>query len=302
MERTLLERIVVPIDGTELSKKILEPVKRIIDVHDTEIVLVSVVPLRGNPPAPDNEAAASARAEHERLAAALGERGLRARGEVLAGDPATEIVELAARQRASLIALATHGRSGVARLIRGSTAEMILRSTRTPVLLANPKAVEAAPSRSHRILVPIDGSERTGLVLPLVREIASHEGAEVVVQYVLELPEAFTPTHAPTVLAAKQAEARAIVEPFRKQLGDLRSRGEIDRGSPVAAILDRAEREKADLVVLATHGRSGAARWALGSVAEEVVRHGRCPVLVVRAMSPAESERLRKVDVPDEGS
>jgi nucleotide-binding universal stress UspA family protein len=139
-------------------------------------------------------------------------------------------------------------------------------------------------------------------VLPYVEPIAARFGAS------LTLLEA-TPT--PADVAAAEAAAGAIpvspplVDPDRVagaeqagaadylgRLADrLRGRGftverALAEGAPADAVVAHAERIGADLIAMATHGRSGLGRLVFGSVAEQVVRHAPCPVLLVRVDQP----------------
>jgi nucleotide-binding universal stress UspA family protein len=150
----------------------------------------------------------------------------------------------------------------------------------------------------RRILVPLDGTAAAERVLPYVVPLAERFGAS------LTLLEA-TPT--PADVAAAEAAVGAIpvspplVDPdqvagaeqagaadYLGRLVDrLRGRGfpverALAQGPAADAIVAHAERVGADLIAMATHGRSGLGRLLLGSVADQVVRHAPCPVLLVR--------------------
>ena len=177
--------ILVPLDGSELSDRILEQARRILVTQDARVVLLRVIPPRGEkePDRAHQERRDAANAHLDRL-----RRGLKARGcEVSAtlhegDDPAQAIVEVAERERAGLVAMTTHGRTGPARWVRGSVAERVLRGCERPLFLVNPKAMADAPSspgelRFERLLVPLDGSRRSASVLPLAISLARAFGA-----------------------------------------------------------------------------------------------------------------------------
>ena len=122
----------------------------------------------------------------------------------------------------------------------------------------------------ERILAPLDGSETSARALPLVAELARAYGSEVLLLHVLEGKE--TPQ-----------EALAALEKFKGRLEGVKVRTGIAKSPAALGILDAAKDEKADLVAMTTHGRTGPSRWAFGSTAEAVLRECATPLLVVRA-------------------
>jgi universal stress protein A len=145
--------------------------------------------------------------------------------------------------------------------------------------------------RISRILVPTDFSTASELALDYATSLALQFGASVHLLHVVEDPfvaGAWTPelyiASISTVRASliDDAAARlASLHPAFERNG-LKVTSEVMVGSPGPAIRDVAERQRADLVVMGTHGRSGMAHLLLGSVAEKVIRQASCPVLTVR--------------------
>ena len=141
----MYERVLIPVDGSELAETILPFAEKVAGPADAEVLLLAVV----EPLSPGEAMAAAgvmapdtllmremeARAYVDKLAARLGDKGLRARALVRLGTPATEIAATAADQGADLIAMTTRGRSGLGRLVFGSVAEAVLRSASVPVLM-----------------------------------------------------------------------------------------------------------------------------------------------------------------------
>jgi nucleotide-binding universal stress UspA family protein len=274
----MLEKILVPVDGSELADRILVHARRVLVRKDAVVVLVRVIPER---PTKDDDAVI-ARAHLDRLARELGStEGPEVDARFLTGsDAAGRILEVAEEVRPSLIALSTHGRTGLKRFYRGSVAERVLRSSRFPVLLANPFAL---PERTRemgfrRILVPLDGSLESAKVLPQVHDFARIYESEVLLVHALE-PDMSVEASS---RFESHAEAAAMLEHHKKSLGGVAVRVIVLTGEPAAALLDAADRESADLIALTTHGRSGVSRWIYGSVAEHVLHHARVPLLVVR--------------------
>ncbi|MCI0342503.1 MAG: universal stress protein [Planctomycetales bacterium] len=268
------QKILVPLDGSELADRILEQVRPVLALERTETVLLSVVP----------EIETRAAREHlERMKLGLKAKGISARVLVRWGDPAEGILRCARSLRPSLIAMATHGRSGPARWAMGSVAERVLRGTRQPVLLSNPAAV-AGEIKFAKVLVPLDGSKLSARILPLVEEIGKFPGSEVVLLHVVA-PGPGTVLGTPSPVPPRAEEgAVAGLEAARAALeaAGVRARTRLETGAPAERILAAAEEERADLIAMTTHGRSGIGRWVYGSVAEKVLRHGRRPLLLVR--------------------
>ena len=191
----MIERIVVPLDGSLTAEAVLPQVRRLLYRHDSEVILVRAV----NPPMVEN-AIVAAEAE---LATAreyllgqlerLEKAGVRAKYVVRIGSPAGVILDVAAEHRATMIALATHGATGLKRLLFGSVAEAVVRKSPVPVLLVRPfwsyeliapVRTEHAPVRN--MLLAVDGSDLALEALPGVIEIADLFEARVVLLRVLE--------------------------------------------------------------------------------------------------------------------
>jgi nucleotide-binding universal stress UspA family protein len=161
-----------------------------------------------------------------------------------------------------------------------------------------------------RILVPLDGSQLAEVALPYAKELAIHLGSEILlvnVRMPAENPD--EPEH--RVYISKMA---AATEQDIKKSSALLPGGKVKVESaiigssgllthPAEEIIDYAEKENISLIVLATHGRTGISRWALGSTANKVVRASKCPVLLIRAKTDvSKSVHLGKILVPLDGS
>jgi len=157
-----------------------------------------------------------------------------------------------------------------------------------PDALAAPQeAVALLREERHHlaVLVPLDGSDRGNEVLPMVADLASRHGAPVVllkVGFVEPAPVDFPMQTVPPPQVTEE-ELAAAVEPARRQLeaAGVTVRVQSSWGLPAGEIID-ASQEPGTLLVMTTHGRSGLDRWLLGSVAEKVLRHSTCPVLLKR--------------------
>ena len=154
----------------------------------------------------------------------------------------------------------------------------------------------------HKIVVPLDGSKLAEIVIPHVEAMAQGCGpSEVVLTTVTETgslqarllepgqsPGGTSPAGdcpgVPDTADSRQKEARVYLAAMAQGLANkgIQARTRILRGRPAEEIASFAERESADLIIMATHGGSGISRWALGSVSDKVVRASDVPVLLVR--------------------
>jgi nucleotide-binding universal stress UspA family protein len=274
----LLTRILVPLDGSTHAEAVLSQLRRILSPHESQILLLQATPFA--PWTSDEEAEQYLR----RMAFQLTNDGYPTTSMIRRGSPAETILETASREHASLIALTTHGRTGPARWVLGSVAERILQASPLPVLVARsfPPDVcrgklESRPIRNF--LVPLDGSPQSlgsiGPVLSLARPV----DAQVMLLHVTE-PSPFDGRweSADDFLRAADQRLRAACIP---------SHVEQLKGDPAEVILQTADKEQMDLIVMTTHGRSGPSRWLFGSVAARVLRSASIPLLVVRQGIPA---------------
>ena len=148
----------------------------------------------------------------------------------------------------------------------------------------------------QKILVPLDGSKLAECVLPHVERLALDcRVKEVILLRVCEPPTvpsdypASRPVsweeHVGQITNYAQQQCSLYLHDVEQQLREpgLKVRAESRLGNPAEQIVDYAEKNEVDLIVMASHGRSGPSRWALGSVAEKVFRATCVPILMVRA-------------------
>ncbi len=143
-----------------------------------------------------------------------------------------------------------------------------------------------------RIMVPLDGSELAERALPYARELAAATRATLHLVRVVDLPPAVK-THrlgAPVnvyaaVIAAQRDEANAYLEDARAREEDAGRTVTVQRldGDAASVLLDYVLEAGIDTVVMTSHGGSGLTRWALGTIADRVMRGGTVPVLLVPA-------------------
>lgn len=267
-------RVLIPVDGSERSDRILSVIDRLPQLRGSELVVVQVVP----GPDPEREPGAVDLAlEHLRgIARRQRSTGLRVEPLVVVGDAAEEVLRLARLVQPALVAMAMHG-TGASAALRGAVAERVLERCPAPLLLCNDAVLPLDPTGGfNRILVPLDGSSTSALVLDPVEEIAQDNRSEVLLLHVDPQGE-----RAEDALSELEGPRRRLVA------AGVKVRALPALGDPATAIVDAAARENVDLLAMTSHSHSGTSRQWFGSVAGEVVRHVPCPLLVVRVARPA---------------
>jgi nucleotide-binding universal stress UspA family protein len=204
------------------------------------------------------------------------------------GEPAQEILRLAQETGSDLIAMGTHGRTGLRWLLAGSVATAVMRRARCPVLALRSAEVRPEPADVGVILHPTDFSAESRPALQLARALARDLGARLIVLHVAALDlvagGAITSPVDPSIYKEALEDIRRRVDgPDLKYPAET----QIVRGDAADGILQAADLNKCDLIVMGTHGRSGLGRLLMGSVAEFVLPRASCAVLVVKSAQPA---------------
>ena len=300
----MFEKILVPLDGSALAQAILPYVMIVAKGFDSRVVLFHVAETAFDLEAPEQKTYADETMERMRplaenyLAGVADEfrrEGIEVETKVVKGRAAAQILEHAEQENVGLIAMSTHGRSGLTRLVMGSGIDKILRACEQPVLLVRPRdegASGEAAGRLSKIVVPLDGSDAAEAALPFAEELAKVLGLEIILIQVLgvETTVQFGPAlpdswRVPSdVLQRLDVVASGYLTGLAKQLKErgLTVQWEVLRGAPGPRIVEFAKDTPDCLVAMTTHGRSGFRRWVMGSVADEVVRHTGEPVLIIR--------------------
>ncbi|HLY73545.1 MAG TPA: universal stress protein [Planctomycetota bacterium] len=299
----MIERIVVPLDGSMTAETILTQVCRVLDRKDSELILLRAVDLTPIKTAMmDAEAALGAAREYLQGQKEKLERGgVKVRIIARLGTPAGAILETVKEQHATMVALATHGASGVSRLLLGSVTEEVLRQSPVPVLVIRPfwsyevqlpRGSEHPPVRT--LLVPVDGTDRSTVSLPGIIELARLFDMRILLLRVLEANKRRPVLAEEHAKALKQLKALArTVEKAGVEAVTL-----VDVGDPARQILDSIRARGVDLIAMTTHGRSGLKRLVAGSVTERVLRSATVPLLVT--CSPERSQETGFTPVPEE--
>ena len=283
-------KILVPLDGSHLAEQILRHVYTLAAISEAgvELLWVNDSEVFERPPHSGKEYLERAAAKYLKASFPIEYREID-------GNPATVIVRHALAEPSCLIAMATHGMSGIQRWLLGSVVSKVLQTAVNPILLIRPTRGpdSTTPIELKTVIVPLDGSGLAEKALRHAVPLAKQMKMEVQLIRVYTLPsDAYVV--ADGIIAQGPAQYR---EKFHKEAEtyldgkaqELRAEGleqvlpMVLEGDPAGEIIDLANTTPNSLIAMSTHGRSGIGRWVLGSVAEKVVQHSRDPVLLIRA-------------------
>lgn len=308
MYRTIL----VPLDGSPLGEKALPLATKLAQTIGAKLVLIrsAWVPRLSDIAPEDTELHVVRDAEDylSDIAFKLLAQGMTVETGVPFA-PANEgiLMEIELR-KADLVVMSTHGRSGISRLIYGSVAEAVLAHSPVPVMLIHVAkgdiAVAPIPAKP-KVLLPLDGSECAESAIPYATALVEALDGSLVLLRVVVPPAQWVDTTLtipyPTeeIINREIEETREYLNAKIEQLQaeGLMARSVIEVGHAPDTILNVCDKENIDVVVMATHGRTGFSKALFGSVALSVLHQGYRPLLVVRPqIQPKKSEQ----PTPDE--
>ena len=303
MKKPDIKTVLVPIDFSKLSGMAIETAKDLARRFDASVDLVHVHEFFYPPgllaPVPTSvviyrDDSATRRARRLRMLAK--KNGLAAGNcHFLDGAPTFhEICKLARLISADLIVMPTHGHTGITRFFGGSTAERIVQHSPCPVFVAREggeklRRISALGKTSiDHILVPVDFSQPSFQALEYAIEFAERMASQLIIFHAVPLGDAFTADGFAMydLSALEEAARRDAEEQMQKFVGLAKFRRVpfetvVTVAPAVSEICASAEERDVDLIVTATHGRTGFKHLLMGSIAEQVVRYASRSVLVV---------------------
>lgn len=299
-------RVLLAVDGSRYSQVATGLIESLNVGPETEVTVLTVIPehifLGGRTLASFFKSSASAqaqvRAAQEEKAAELlsasakrlSSRALSVDTMVRIGSPAEEIIKACAERVVDLAVVGLKGTSDSPEFLLGGVAHKVIKYAPCTVLVA-----KGEPQAVNRVLVPLDGSEYSALVVDFLLRVTQPPDTEVLLIAVVQSYVAAlmgTPTldmeanrriFAEVQRAEEEAAERLVAEAavaFRQH--GYRVTAMVSRGDPSQQILQEAVHRNVDLIALGAKGLTGVASFILGSVAQRVTRHARCSVLVVR--------------------
>lgn len=297
MYRTIL----VPLDGSELSKQALPLAASMARAMNAKLLLLQAVHPLGLPNGALNShqirTINEAEAYLARISAELLSDGVIADTAVMDASPAHAILDEIKLRGIDMVVMTTHGRSGLGRWVYGSVAEAVLHGSPVPVLLVrcNTWLPEDVIQQTYpRFLVPLDGSEVAEAAVPHAVHIARQMQATIYLIHVHEPPDL---TKEDVVAHPDKTQEvlehdRQVVERYLTAVADKIKADGVNthvmvRSGPVTqTILEESWDLGISLIIMATHGRAGLSRMFFGSKAMELLHFGMLPVLVVRPGVP----------------
>ncbi len=303
-------RILAPLDGSALSERAVTVGEQIAETLGGRLELLSVVDdpvildLAPGLVQPDRGAVER---YLERLAQTL-PASVPTTTTVVLGSPVDQILAAADAVPDTIIVMSTHGRSGIGRVMFGSVADKVTRGASCPLVLIRGTAPDATV-RPGTVLVTLDGSPRAETALSLAVQFARGMGSEV--RLLRVIPPFWTGPavhYGPEVIYLSGDQVAELTEQAltevhgyldevasRLRRDEVRVSWEARIGRPADEIVQAAETIDPALIVMSSHGRGGFRRWALGSVADEVLHRVSTPVVIIpdrQAAATAQSEQV----------
>jgi nucleotide-binding universal stress UspA family protein len=285
----MYKNIIVAFDGSEYSRAALIESSNLIKRHGGKIIMVHAVYF-------DEEEFTTAPEQRERRFE-LGKKicyeakekvqkefDIDVESLVCEGEPPDVVVDIAREKKVDLIAMGTHGRKGIKRLIMGSVTSKVIVNAPCDVMVVKKPCTECT-GEYKSILVPFDGSEFSKKAIEHACQLSKIDKAEIKVLYVIpryeEMIEFFKTESIKKSLAQ---EAEKIINEAKKLASyhGLTADERIQEGHVGEKIIETANKLKNDLIVMAAHGWKGVSKAIMGSTTERVIMNTPCPVLVVK--------------------
>lgn len=295
----MLEKILIPLDGSKLSDAALGHGEELARAFASELHLLGVC--EGSDVRHHRLMQTYLGKKAEGLRQDVSGKPLNIKAVVLEGEPASRIIDYAARERMDLLVTVSHGHTGIMPWTMGSTANKIVHGSPVPVLLLRAAAVKKrGPQKSifAKMLLPLDGSAAGETALPLILEIAGRLKSEVTLLSVVESGQRvhtiggldfirFPEQQVQKMKQELSAYLDGAVIRFRER--GIEARSELKSGHAAEEILKYAKVSGVRLVAMSSHGKSGLREWVFGSVSNKVLHAGKTHLLLTKPSSGPQS-------------
>lgn len=290
----MYERILVPLDGSKLAEQVFSYVAALARAFDSEVILIGVCE-------PEEREYGQAcqlymDSEAQKLQSSMEGSAVKVTTAFIIGKPDKKILSYAEKNDIDLIAMTSHGRSGIMPWSLGSTVNKVLHKVGVPLIIVKAKEIPAEADKAGlfgRILVPLDGSERGAAVLPYVAEIAKKLKSEVILCQVVEAGK-----HVHTIggldyvpfkdqhIDSMKMRAREYLDEERAKFAGTKAitRCEIRAGDCAREIVRFASETDCSLIAMSSHGYSGFEAWLYGSVTYKILQASDKSVLLVPSL------------------
>lgn len=277
----LVKKVVIAVDFSPASKKLLNCVGELVKNGLEEVILVHVIDLAIGEERSIGAVQQETETKLEEIAEELRKKGIKVRATVLGGFAASEIAHVAEKEQASLILIGSIGKSILREIFLGSTAFDLIRMTTTPVLIEKYKKNDedhlqnVCIDKFVKIVVPIDFSRCSQRVLNEISQMSGIQ--ELILLSVAEHGE--TREEVERILESYNSRLEEIAQGFREK--GIKVTVKTGVGLPSKLITATAEEESASLIVMATRGAGLLKSLLLGSTSDAVSRHSKRPVLLI---------------------
>src|SRR5215217_6397285 len=315
MEATLFNHILVPLDGSTLAECVLPHVMAIAPAMNARVTLLHVLqhPHNGNgSPAVDPVEWHLQKQKSEKYLEQVVNQLYKSdilgvESVILEGNPANSVIDFAHNNNVDLIALSTHGNSGLSGWNVSSVVQKILLRSYKSTLLVRaylPTSTATTKIRYKRLFVGMDCSPRSEFVLPLAISLAQYHKSQVILECAIEKPQSinrFPLSEEDIEVITKFVERnyQAASRYFKQLLTqfstkELKLKTHISIGDNAIALLhDMVEESNADLMMLAAHGYSGERRWPYGSVTTSFIAYGNTSLMIMQDLPATEIHQTR---------
>lgn len=292
----MLDSILIPTDGSEHATRAAEHGAALARAFSASLHVMAVIDTRtaGGPFSSgdlDDETLDRMTADAEETVTAITD-AVDAAGAIQTtirtGNPAAEICAYRDDNEIDLIAMGTHGRTGVGRYLAGSVTESVVRQADVPVFTVRATEQSRETDSYDDILVPTDGSTSATAAVEPACEIAAKFDSRVHALNIVNLGDIATGaeyTLPKDLIDTLESQGEKVTERIaaRAREAGVETVTQVIDGFPAADILDYAEENDIDLIVMGTAGRTGLNRFIMGSTTERLIRHADMPVLAVNA-------------------
>ncbi|HWC51924.1 MAG TPA: universal stress protein [Nitrospira sp.] len=298
MKRTSIKRLLLASDFSEWARRAEDYACALAASWRAELTVMTVLEF---PPGMDPEYAVNKQYLTERMSdassrladfkARADQRGIAATARIATGIPSEEVIAAALAEESDVVIVGTRGKSGLAHVLLGSTAERVIRMAPCPVLAVHMTTTERHAGVEEdipfdRILVPVDFSECSLEAVACAGMVAGQSKASIELLHILE-PSSYGIDFTIESPHEREHKRKRATERLAALASGLTTTGisvttSLLGGAPADSILEVAKKSSCRLIVMGTHGRRGLSHVWAGSVTEAVLRRGTVSVLAVR--------------------
>jgi nucleotide-binding universal stress UspA family protein len=308
----MMNHILIPLDGSALAECVLPHILAIGRAFDARFTLLHVLEpphMTGSEQAIDplewHLKKQEAEEYLERIATQLRGKSLKVKEVILEGLPAEYIIDFSNNNDVDLIALSTHGRSGLSGWNVSSVVQkIILRSFKSTLLIRAYKlpGLGLTDIQYNRLFVGLDYSTRAEYILPVAINLAKYFKAQLILGTVVRRPEILhrfpvSEEDEGLVTSITERNYNAVSHYFEQLRSQLSLQGiEVETrlltsDNTTSTLHDMVEQENADLVMLVAHGHSDEGRWPYGSMATSFIAYGTTSLMIMQDLSGEDIKR-----------